>query len=289
MKKIRVVCLSLVMLLVASVSFAGGFFFTCDVGGAKLEVFEHDGSRKEVGRLVRKARREKIRMDKKEAKAEKRRIRILEGLNKRNEKRIANGKDPLPIPSELATSSVQVPEPDEDGFVDVGGFPRLLDRPRYSFVTIRVSAVGYETFEADFENNKLGLNHFNIALVPEDDYPESLSLFGLGGRLIPKSASFVRSRYLVVIRNLTLWKQVPIEDKPYVGKDIEVKTVNVDGGWFSSAYENKETNITVRVGDQIAFIARDIVNEKKIYGSRAVVVTEEDMENGQLVVEVLTR
>ena len=199
----------ILFLLVSSNLLAGGFYFTCDVGGATIEYYDKNNVYQPAGTL-----------------------------------------------------------------------PKLFDKPRYSYLIVRVSAQGYETFERGFENTEPGLNHFNIQLIPENSNLNGLPMMGFGGQVISRRAKKIyANNFKILVCNLSTYKK----DDGQVSRDINDIQ---DSGWYSAALVNLATNKAVKIGDRIAYMVFDY-NLRRCYGIRVHVINQNDIDAGQVILNIL--
>lgn len=163
-----------------------------------------------------------------------------------------------------------------------GTLPWIALKPQYSYLIVRVSAPGYETFEKGFENtaDTLAGNEFNIKLIPDDANFNGVPLVGFTGRVISRSAKKIyANNFKILICNLTTYKKGD-------GQTSRVISDVQNDGWYSGALVNFATNKAVKLGDRIAYMVFDS-HLSRCYGVKVHVVNQDDLDDTVVIQNVL--
>lgn len=166
-------------------------------------------------------------------------------------------------------------------------FPYTSVVPRYTLVLVKVTAPGYEVFEQGFEATAHP-QRFVINLVPEDYAPAGVPLFGWGGRLISKRGlAIMPNAYRVVMRNLTTHKKT---NPAQVSQDMQY---NGADGNFSCCLANFATTRSpygsaALPGDNV-YIGAFNSSLTVCYGYRIKTLTEEDVDNAGVYMDIFVR
>lgn len=163
-----------------------------------------------------------------------------------------------------------------------GTLPWFAIRQKYSYLIVRVSAPGYETFEKGFENSSDTLegNTFNIKLVPEDANFEGRAMMGFAGQVVSRRAKKIyANNFKILICNLTTYKKGD-------GQTSRVISDVQNDGWYSGALVNFATNKAAKLGDRIAYMVFDS-QLSRCYGVKVHVVNQDDLDNTAVILNVL--
>lgn len=166
-------------------------------------------------------------------------------------------------------------------------FPVTKVEPRYTMLLIKVTASGYDDFEQNFEATSYP-QRFVINLVPEDYAPAGVPLFGWAGQLVSKRGlAIMPNAYRIVMRNLTTHKKT---NPAQVSQDI---TSSGADGYFSCCIANFATTRSpygsaALPGGQV-YIGAFNSTLTVCYGYRIKTLTEEDVDNAGVYMDIFVR
>lgn len=121
---------------------------------------------------------------------------------------------------------------------------------------------------------------FYIILVPEDNDPAGLPLFGFGGKIVSKRGlAIMTGAYKILVRNLTTYRRGD-------GQKSQNIVLSSTDGWYTAALADLASNKAVKVGDRIAVIAANS-SLTRCYGFKVHTINEDDIENGNVILNIL--
>lgn len=161
--------------------------------------------------------------------------------------------------------------------------PKVLSVPRYTYIQIRVSAEGYETFERGYEAERSDINNILVSLIPDSYNPPTVPLFGMCGQIISRRGlQIIPGTYKVLCRNMTTFKKT---DGSQVSQDINPNETN---GGFSGVFANLANNRAAAAGDKI-FIGVFNHSLTRCYGHVFKTLSEDEISNAGVFVNIFIK
>ncbi len=165
----------------------------------------------------------------------------------------------------------------------LGGFPRLIECPRYTYIMVRATADGFQEVEKGIEVKSAGQMHEAITLEPDNPNPNSQPMFSIGGQVTKKSGlSVFQGAYIVLTRNMTTYKTATYSQAAH-----DENPVDIDG-WYTNTFADLTQNKAASVGDRL-FVGVYNLNKSFCYGYKYLTLTEENISRGYVIVNVVIK
>lgn len=160
-------------------------------------------------------------------------------------------------------------------------FPCQLTTRQYEYVQIRISASGYEDFNAGYDVRWTGNQKYNIELESTNPNPNSQPLFAVDGTVTSKSGKDV-TQFIVWTRNLTAI------NKGQTGQAAEDDNPVQPGGWYTTTLGGFSAGQGVAVGDRL-FVGVFTSDKLRSLGYKVIKVTQDHMDNDQMTVNLIIK